>query len=125
MGLDQRDNQPMKKTDTAGARLVKLLDEGLPSGIVWTANERAILGLISDHADRVEALKALQASELAKPEVISHRVVEIVAEIRTTQAQIARMVAGLDPEMANTAKSVRHQQAAYARWNGVGVSGPA
>ena len=46
--------------NTAGQRLVKLLDEGLPSGIVWTANERAILALISDHADRAEALKALQ-----------------------------------------------------------------
>jgi len=115
----------MTNTDTAGQRLVKLLDEGLPNGIIWTANERAILALISDHADQVEVLKELRAAELAKTEVISHRVCEIAAEIRTTQAQIARMVASLDPEMVVQAKSVRHQQAAYARWNGVGVSGPA
>ena len=44
---------------TAGQRLVELLDEGLPSGIVWTANQRAILALISDHADRAEALQGI------------------------------------------------------------------
>lgn len=115
----------MNDTDTAGQRLVTLLNEGLKNGIEWTANERAILTLISDHADRAEQLKALQAAELARPEVVSHRVCEIAAEIRATQAHIARMVASLDPEMVVQAKSVRHQQAAYARWNGVGISGPA
>jgi len=40
----------MTDTKTAGQRLVALLDEGLPSGMVWTASERATLGLISWHA---------------------------------------------------------------------------
>ena len=92
---------------------------------MWTANERAVLGLISDHADRVEVLKELQAVELAKPEVSAHRVCELAAEVRTTQAAIAKMIASLDPEMVVQAKSARHQAAARARWNGVGVSGPA
>jgi hypothetical protein len=115
----------MKDTDTAGQRLVKLLDEGLKNGIVWTANERAILGLISDTADMVETLQGLLAAELAKPEVTAHRCAELAGEIRQAQAQIARMVASLDPEMVVQAKSVRHQNAARARWNGVGISGSA
>lgn len=43
---------------------------------------------------------------------------ELAAEIRQLQAAIAKMIAtGLDPRMENTAKSVRHQHAANARWH--------
>lgn len=115
----------MNSTDTAGQRLVALLDTGLPSGIVWKASERALLGLISDTADRVEVLKGLLAAELASPDRSAHRCCEVAAEIRQAEAQTARLVASLDPEMVMEAKSVRHQTAARARWNGVGISGPA
>ena len=115
----------MTETLTAGQRLVALLDEGLPSGIVWKASERAVLGLICDTADRVETLKGLLAAELAGPERSAHRCVEVAAEIRQAEAQTARLIASLDPEMVMEAKSVRHQTAARARWNGAGLGGRA
>jgi hypothetical protein len=111
--------------ETAGKQLRKLLDEGLPNGIIWKASERALLGLIEAAADRVEVLKDLLTAELAKPERSAHRCVEVAAEIRAAEAQTARLVASLDPEMVMEAKSVRHQNAARARWNGVGVGGRA
>ncbi len=110
---------------TPGQQLVALLDEGLPNGIVWTAKERATLQLISDTVDRVEVLKKLLASEVAAIDRSTHRCAELAAEIRMAQALIAKMIARLDPEMVVQAKSVRHQAAAYARWNGVGVGGQA
>ena len=113
----------MKTTITAGQQLVELLDQGLPSGVVWKASEKAVLGLIRDSADRVEVLKGLLAAELASPERSAHRCVEVAAEIRQAEAQMARLVASLDPEMVMEAKSLRHQTAARARWNGVGVGG--
>jgi len=71
--LDERILGAMTDTITAGQRLVALLDEGLPSGIVWKASERAVLGLISDTADRVEVLKGLLAAELASPNRSAHQ----------------------------------------------------
>jgi hypothetical protein len=115
----------MNDTVTAGRRLVKLLDEGLPSGIVWTAKERAVLTLIEQSADRIAVLKTLLDAEMAKPEVAAHRVCELAGEIRMSESSVAKLVSGLDPEMVVAAKSVRHQDAARARWNGVGVGGSA
>ena len=109
----------------ARSAAVRLLDEGLPSGIVWTANERATLTLIEAAADRIETLKMLLVIEVARPEVVAHRVCELAGEIRMTENTVAKLIASLDPEMTVQAKNVRHQNAAYARWNGVGVSGPA
>lgn len=114
----------MKTTNTAGQKLVELLDEGLPSGIVWKASEKAVLGLIAATADRTELLKELLAAEVNSPDRSIHRCAEVAAEIRQTEAQTARLVASLDPEMVMEAKSIRHQTAARARWNGVGVGGP-
>ena len=105
--------------------MVALLDEGLPNGIVWTAKERATLGLISDTADEVETLKGLLAAEVSRADRSTHRCAELAGEIRQARASIAKMIASLDPEMVAQAKSVRHQSAARARWNGVGVSGSA
>ena len=124
-GSPRRIIGPMSNAKTAGQKLVALLDEGLPNGVVWTASERATLGLISDTADRVEVLKKLLAAEVNSLDRSTHRCAEVAGEIRMAQAQIAKMVAGLDPEMVVQAKSVRHQNAARARWNGVGISGPA
>jgi hypothetical protein len=95
----------------AGQRLVKLLDEGLPNGIIWKASERATLGLISDTADMVETLKGLLAAEVASLDRSTHGCAELAGEIRQAQASIAKMIASLDPEMVTVAKSVRHQNA--------------
>ena len=102
-----------------------MLDEGLPPGIEWKSSEGAVLKLIEATANRIEVLEELLAAELAKPDRSAHRCVEVAAEIRAAEAQTARLVASLDPEMVMEAKSVRHQAAAYARWNGVGVGGQA
>ena len=110
---------------TPGRQLIQLLDKGLPRGIEWTAAEKAVCGLIAETADLVETLRALLAVEVAKPEPAPHRCCELAGEIRQAQAQIAKMIASLDPEMTREPKSERHQRAARARWSGVGVSGPA
>jgi hypothetical protein len=115
----------MTDTDTPGKRLVALLDEGLPKGIEWTANERATLTLIEAAADRIETLKALLDTETAKPQVMAHRVCELSGEIRQSENAVAKLISSLDPEMVVQAKSVRHQDAARARWRGVGVGGSA
>jgi hypothetical protein len=114
---------PMADVKTAGQRLVELLDEGLPNGVIWKASERATLALIEDTADRVEALKALLAAEIKSIERSTHRCAELAGEIRMAQAQIAKMIASLDPEMLVQAKSARHQNAAHTRWSGAGLHG--
>ncbi len=115
----------MGRMSNAGQRLVKLLDEGLPNGVVWKASERATLGLISDTADLVETLKGLLAAEVASLDRSTHRCAELAGDIRQAQASIAKMIASLDPEMTVQAKSARHQSAAYTRWNGAGLGGRA
>ncbi len=100
----------------AGRRLVQTLNEGLARNVEWDASERVVLTLIEDSADRAETLRTLLAAEMGKPEVAAHRVCELAGEIRQIQAQIAKMVASLDPEMVQ-AKSVRHVHAANARWH--------
>ena len=115
----------MTDTKTAGQKLVTLLDQGLPNGVVWTASEKATLGLIADTADRVEVLKKLLAAEVKSIECAPHTCAELAAEIRLAQAAIAKMVGSLDPEMVVQAKSARHQAAAHTRWSGAGLGGPA
>ena len=113
----------MTDTKSAGQKLVALLDEGLPNGIVWKASEKATLAQISDTADRVEVLKAILAAEVKSIERSTHRCAELAGEIRIAQASIAKMIASLDPEMVTVAKSVRHQNAAHTRWSGAGLGG--
>src|ERR1700754_559904 len=101
---------------TVGRRLVQTLSAGLPRNVEWDANERVVLELIEQSADRAEVLKTLLDAEMGKPEVAAHRVCELAGEIRQSEAAIAKMVASLDPEM-ETAKSMRHVHAANARWH--------
>jgi hypothetical protein len=101
---------------TAGGRLVGMLNAGLAPNVEWDAGERVVLTLIEQSADRVEVLKALLDTEVAKPEVAAQRVCELAGEIRQSEAAIAKMVASLDPEMVQ-AKSMRHVHAANARWH--------
>jgi hypothetical protein len=105
---------------TPGKRLVALLNEGLPKGVAWDADERVVLTLIEDSADCAESLRTLLAAELAKPEVSAHRCCELAGEIRQLRASIAKMAASLDPEM-ETAKSLRHVHAANSRWRNHGA----
>ena len=88
----------MTDTQTAGQRLVALLDKGLPSGILWRASEKAVLGLISDTADRVEVLKKLLAAEVKSIECSTHRCAELAGEIRMAQGSIAKMIASWTPK---------------------------
>lgn len=102
---------------TPGQRLVRMLDEGVPSGVEWTAEERCVLTLIEESADRIAVLETLLDAERARPEVVSHRVAKLASEIRQTENAIAKMVASLDPRMEVQAKSMRHQHAANTRWH--------
>jgi len=53
---------------TPGQRLVQMLNESLPSGVVWDAGERVVLSLIEESADRAAVLAALLDAEVARPE---------------------------------------------------------
>ena len=74
--------------------------------------------MIRDAIDRIDALKAHLAVELAKP-MLSRRGVEIAAEVRQLEANVGKLVAslGTDPDAASPPKSVKHQRAANARWS--------
>jgi hypothetical protein len=109
--------------NSAGQQLVELLDQGLPNGIVWKKSETATLGLIRDTADTAETLSKLLAAEVDSLDCSTHRCAELAGEIRQARALIAKLIGTLDPEMVMEAKSARHQAAARARWNGVGISG--
>ena len=115
----------MSNTETAGQKLVAMLDGQLPTGVEWTPKELAVRGLIAETADDIVTLKKLQAAELAKPDCSTHRCAELAGEIRQARAAIVKMVASLDPEMVMQAKSVRHQNAVNVRWHGAGVGGQA
>ena len=118
----------MTDTKTAGQRLVALLDEGLPNGILWKASEKATLELISDTADRVEVLKKLLAAEVKSIECSSHRCAELAGEIRMAQTSIAKMISWLDPrdghcgEVGQTSERGAHTMVrSWARWALEGV----
>lgn len=110
---------------TPGKRLVALLNKGLATGVEWDANELAVLGLVAEATDRIESLKVLLAAELAKPEVVAHRCAELSGEIRQTESAVVKWISSLQPEPPVQAKSVRHQDAARARWGKAGLGGPA
>jgi hypothetical protein len=115
----------MSNALTAGQRLVRTLDESLTPNIEWTPSERAVLTLIEQAADRIETLKVLLDVEVARPEPAAHRCWELAGEIRQSENAVAKLIGSLDPMMTREPKSERHQRAAYARWSGAGISGPA
>lgn len=73
------------------------------------------LGLIEAAADRIDALKALFEAETSRPSPSAHKAAMLAAELRQTEAGIAKLIASLDPNMEQ-AKSARHVAAANARW---------
>jgi hypothetical protein len=113
----------MNMQKTAGQKLVELLTTGLPNGIVWSAQERAILEQIEATADEIEVLKRVLAAEVKAIDRNPHRVAELSGEIRMARAAIVRMTSTLDPEMQVQAKSARHVAAAHSRWSGAGLGG--
>lgn len=84
----------------------------------WTEREALVLGLIEAAGDRLAVLERLFDAEVSKVEPSSRRVTELAAEIRQTEANIAKWSAELDPYMARQPKSKQHQSAAYTRWHG-------
>ena len=104
---------------TAGKRLVATLNKSLATGCEWDEVEQVTLGLIESAVHPAEALKAHLAVELGKSEM-TRRGVEIAAEVRQTEANIARLVGQLVPDPAAVAlKSGQHQRAALNWWHGV------
>jgi hypothetical protein len=102
---------------TAGKRLISTLNGALSDGVEWTEAELVTLGLIASAADRMAVLVRLFDGEVEKPAVSTRRVTELSAEIRQTEANIAKWSAELDPYMSRQPKSKQHQQAAHSRWH--------
>jgi hypothetical protein len=86
--------------------------------VEWTEREALVLGLIEAAGDRLAVLERLFDAEVSKVEPSSRRVTELAAEIRQTEANIAKWSAELDPYMARQPKNKQHQSAAYTRWHG-------
>lgn len=102
---------------TAGKQLVELLGEDLQPGVAWDASELAVLGLVEAAADRVAALRKLYDAEMARDEIVAHKVCEISAEIRNSENVIAKLITALDPRMETRAVSVKHRDMAMKRWH--------
>ena len=114
----------MRTPLTPGKRLIKTLNAALPDDCEWSETERVALVLIEAGADRLAVLRRLFDDEVAKP-VPSRRAVELAAEVRQLEAQIAKLVGSLvpDPGDGPPTKSWRHQQAALSRWHGAHTRG--
>jgi hypothetical protein len=76
------------------------------------------LGLVEKAADRAAVLRELFEIETALQQVSTRRITELAAEIRQTEATIAKLVGQLvpDPSAAQPPNSRQHQRAAMARW---------
>jgi hypothetical protein len=107
---------------TAGKRIRRTLDKALLTRngktASWVETELVVLDLIESAADRAEQLRSLFAAEMVKPEISTRRVTEVAAEIRQCEANVAKMVASLDPKAQREQhKSPQHQAASNSRWH--------
>ncbi|MDH3026826.1 hypothetical protein QEN35_20940 [Gordonia alkanivorans] len=109
----------MTPRKTPGIRLVESLRGLLDQGYEFDEAEEHLLEMIEAETDRVAALRAVLADELAKAEVSTRRVTELSAEIRLLEKQIGQWSASLRPKQTE-AKSWTHQKAANTRWRTVG-----
>ena len=107
-----------KQGKTPGKQLVELLGKDLASGVAWDASELAILALIEAATDRVAALRKVYATEMARPDILVHKVCDLSAEIRNSENVIAKYIAALDPRMETAAVSTKHRDMALKRWHG-------
>lgn len=94
----------------------ELADSAARSGqkLVWTAADRAILGLLADQIDRKQALFVeYQHVEDAKDRV------KLSGEMRLLEQSIARLLRQIKTEMPppQSLRSIQAQRAARARWD--------
>jgi hypothetical protein len=103
---------------TPGKRAVRLLNKTLAAGCEWDEREQLLLAMIERAEDRAAALRELFDAEVAKPQVSTRRVTDASAELRHTEAMIARLAAELVPNPDESApKSARHVAASRTRWD--------
>lgn len=88
----------------------------LGQALVWSEAEEAALERAGLTVDRAEALRKLLAAELAAEEPNAGRVVKLSAELRMLDKLTVELLARLNPEGTEPAKSERHQRAARRRW---------
>lgn len=107
---------------TPGKRLRRTLDAAVEeSDRAWSPTDLAVtLPMIEATADRIEVLRGKFAAESDRDGPLAVRAVQLAAELRQLEAQLARMVAalGIDDEDEDDTppKSARHQAAARTRW---------
>ena len=99
-----------------GQALRASLDETLPEGMVWTAQELSTLASIEDAADRLAALRARFRVLVADPTATESRLASLQAALHQLEGDLFRWINKLDPT-EETAKSARHQHAANSRWH--------
>jgi hypothetical protein len=100
----------------------ELAAAGLRSGqnLVWSAQEEAILGLISDEIDRKEVLlEAWREATDAKVQC------KLSAEARLLEQSIARMLKPINTELParESNKTMRARRAARVRWDRENAAG--
>jgi hypothetical protein len=100
----------------------ELAAAGLQSGqnLVWSAQEEAILGLISDEIDRKTAL--LEAWEQATEPKVQCK---LSAEARLLEQSIARLLKLIKTDLParESNKTMRARRAANARWERENAAG--
>lgn len=107
---------------TPGKRLRRDLDTAVRErGLEWSETDTAVaLPTIEATADRIEVLRSKFGDEAQRTGPLAVRAVQLAAELRQLEAQLARFVAalGLDEDDEEpAAKSPRHQAAARTRWD--------
>jgi hypothetical protein len=105
----------MTARKTPGKRLRATLDKLLSPGVEWDEQEQSTLDMIERAADRAADLQSVFDSEMARPQISAHRVTVLASELRQHEANIAQLIASLDPRMEKP-KSARHVEAANRRW---------
>ncbi|MDJ0100061.1 hypothetical protein QM603_21390 [Gordonia alkanivorans] len=99
----------MTPRKTPGSRLVESLRGLLEDGYEFDEAEEHLLSMIESETDRVAALRAVLADELAKDQVSTRRVTELSAEIRLLEMRFPPNRRGIDNEEhdAREAEEVR------------------
>jgi hypothetical protein len=93
---------------------LSLASKRVGQDVVWSAQERAILGLIGDEIDRKDAL--LEAwRESTDPKVQC----KLSAEARLLEQSVARLLKQIQTDLPapNSKKTVRARRAANTRWD--------
>lgn len=97
-----------KELESASKRAHKKLE--------WSAAERAILGLIGDHFDRISELRAAYASAAEDGEVKVQ--IKLSTELRLLEQSAARLLKQIKTDLPapDSKTTVRARAAANTRW---------